>query len=310
MCVTTLPQSIANGSEGGRAARSARRGPCSRSSRAAPSLIPTSRSRRRTPRACRGAAARRGSARATRRPGHPPPSASPARGGSAHVARDDEAGADVPGDRDRHEADGAAARDEHADDREREGGAPRCRTGRRSRRPRVRPAKGAPTRSRRDHDELGERTIPVQADALGADAHSAAPGGAVAQGGACRRRCGPRPTRGRRSRRRGRTRPPRRPRRRTRDPGSAGADLDEHQSSHCSMCRSVLQMPVRSTRIFTSAGPVSGSGRSTNSNPRAGRGLVQGLHRRCAFFVRAAGWGRRRLRAPRVTARVEVTRSS
>src|SRR6476646_8418756 len=45
------------------------------------------------------------------------------------------------------------------------------------------------------------------------------------------------------------------------------------QSSHASMCRSVPQMPVRNTRIFTSPGPASGSGRSTNSRPGCAAGL-------------------------------------
>ena len=39
------------------------------------------------------------------------------------------------------------------------------------------------------------------------------------------------------------------------------------QASHARMCRSVPQMPVRSTRISTSLIPTSGSGASTSQSP-------------------------------------------
>ena len=57
-------------------------------------------------------------------------------------------------------------------------------------------------------------------------------------------------------------------------PGISGAfTADAAHASHDSMCRSVPQMPARSTRIFTSPGPVDGSGRSTSSKPGAAAGL-------------------------------------
>ena len=122
------------------------------------------------------------------------------------------------------------------------------------------------------HDVLGERAVSVHADAGRADAQVAAPGTAVAAGAA-----DDVPLAGHQVADAGhRARPgrPRPPRRRTRAPGSVARRLRlPPTASQASMCRSVPQMPVRSTRIFTSSRPAAGSGRSTSSKPGAAAGL-------------------------------------
>ena len=57
-------------------------------------------------------------------------------------------------------------------------------------------------------------------------------------------------------------------------PGMSGAfTAPAAQASHDSMCRSVPQIPVRSTRILTSPGPGVGSGLSTRRKPAAAASL-------------------------------------
>ena len=127
------------------------------------------------------------------------------------------------------------------------------------------------------HDVLGERPV-----AIDADARRCGCTGAAGRPGSCgryRRRCGPRRTPGRPRGHHVPRRPRRPPRHRTRGRRSAARrQRAAAQSSHASMCRSVPQMPVRSTRIFTSPGPASGSGRSTSSSPGCAAGFVQRLH--------------------------------
>ena len=187
---------------------------------------------------------------------------------------DDVAGAGVPGHGRRHDPDGPGAGDQYvlADQRERQRGvhgvaervedAPPLPGPRRS---------GAPTRSRGQHHVLGEGAVAADAEADRAAAQVAAPGQAVAALAADQVALAadqladldvP-------------------------DVRADGGDLADElvaedqrgltapcaQPSQEWMCRSVPQMPVRSTLISTSPGPDSGSGRSTSSKPACGPDL-------------------------------------
>ncbi len=71
---------------------------------------------------------------------------------------------------------------------------------------------------------------------------------------------------------------------------SGGVIVAAAQSSHDSMCRSVPQIPVRSTRSLTSAGPGCGSGTSVSRNPGPWASLTRAFThssaRRWMFSVR------------------------
>ena len=197
--------------------------------------------------------------------------------GLADVGDHDVARADVPRDRSGHQSDRSGAGDQHVLADERETSAPcarRCRTGRRSRRGPGRSAGWCTqTLTFGEHDELGERPVPVHPDALGADAQVAPAGPAVAAGAAhdvtlaghlvadAATSRTPAPTS---------TTSPQNswPEDQRRVHGSGGPRRPTPRcAGRCRRC------PVRSTRIFTSPGPASGSGRSTSSSPGRAAGL-------------------------------------
>src|SRR5699024_10366688 len=73
--------------------------------------------------------------------------------------------------------------------------------------------------------------------------------------------------------------------------------MDSAEASHAWMCRSVPQIPARSTRTVTSHGPHSGSGTSVSVRP--GPGSVLSSARIIAVVVLLDGWRADRQRTSR-----------
>ena len=198
------------------------------------------------------------------------------------LADDDVARAGVAGDGRRHQPDraGAArpARPRRGPGRRARCG-PRCRTGRRSRRPPRRcPASGA-----RRWSSAARRTRRTRRRGRrrGRSCWRTGGGGRPGSGGSGRRRRGPRRRRGRPGAKSATLLPTS-----TISPTnswpttSGGWIVRAAHGSHDSMWRSVPQMPVLWTRIRTSLMPIVGIGTSRSSRPGPGAGLDQGEHRR------------------------------